>query len=255
MDQARLEDLVMAAAERPSGKNLDKLLTELRALPGGLTAENTEALQLLWETWDEDNLFPNQMVGGSTAALEEERRLFYVAVTRAKKYCYLSFARSRFRFGKMEFGNPSRFLNDIAPEYIVMEQKEMGIGRSSSFTERESYSRPVSFRQSANDFESSGRPVKPATRISGLKPLQKKTVQPENAENQVRKPASSVVTTHTADGRTVSNGMMIEHERFGIGKIVNLEGSGENTKATVEFQNIGTKQLLLRFARFRIIEN
>lgn len=67
--------------------------------------------------------------------------------------------------------------------------------------------------------------------------------------------ASSVVTTHTADGRTVSNGMMIEHERFGIGKIVNLEGSGENTKATVEFQNIGTKQLLLRFARFRIIEN
>ena len=203
----------------------------------------------------EDNLFPNQMVGGSTAALEEERRLFYVAVTRARKYCYLSFARSRFRFGKMEFGNPSRFLNDIAPEYIVMEQKEMGIGRSSSFTERESYSRPVSFRQSANDFESSGRPVKPVTRISGLKPLQKKTVQPENAENQVRKPASSVVTTHTADGRTVSNGMMIEHERFGIGKIVNLEGSGENTKATVEFQNIGTKQLLLRFARFRIIEN
>ena len=131
----------------------------------------------------------------------------------------------------------------------------MGIGRSSSFTERESYSRPVSFRQSANDFESSGRPVKPVTRISGLKPLQKKTVQPANAENQVRKPASSVVTTHTADGRTVSNGMMIEHERFGIGKIVNLEGSGENTKATVEFQNIGTKQLLLRFARFRIIEN
>lgn len=205
----------------------------------------------------EENLFPNQMVGSSLAALEEERRLFYVAVTRAKKYCYLTFAKSRFRFGKTEFSSPSRFLQDIDSRYIVMEQRG-GDFVTSRFNDNdnESISRYRRERQSAYDLDSSSVPVRPATRISGLKPLQRNPSCPPSGKNIGQEKESDVsqsVSVRTADGRVISSGMTIEHERFGMGRVIKVDGSGENTKATVEFQNVGTKQLLLKFARFKII--
>jgi len=179
----------------------------------------------------EDNIFPSQRSLDSLKELEEERRLMYVAITRAKKYCYLTCARSRYRYGKMEFGNPSRFIKEIDPDLIRVKS-------GTRFTP--SYNRKIvnTVTKPRLDFVPANKPLYGAIdRSSSAIPSSKK---PYNEEN-----TSSL---------NLRKGSVIEHQRFGIGTVDKLEGEGENTKATVVFRNVGVKQLLLKFARYQIVK-
>ena len=192
----------------------------------------------------EENIFPSPMCTGSIRELEEERRLLYVAITRAEKHCFLTCAQNRFRYGRMEYDTPSRFIKDIDPRLLKVEggtgipglPKSSGMFSSSSmssptsYTSRTNYSRPVQNpRPVATQFIAD---VKPR-----LVPVRKEAPAPQSSIGDIG----------------LKEGNIIEHQRFGIGTVVKVEGSGENTKATVNFKNAGTKQLLLKFAKYTII--
>ncbi|MCR5712612.1 MAG: UvrD-helicase domain-containing protein [Prevotella sp.] len=176
----------------------------------------------------EENIFPSPMCTNSMRELEEERRLLYVAITRAEKHCILTCAQNRWRYGKMEYDTPSRFIKDIDSHLLQVESERGGIAPAVSVTRR-----PVSRMQNP-------RPV--ATQfMADPKPR----LIPVRQESRL--PQSSVGDIGLKEGN------VIEHQRFGVGKVIKIEGSGENTKATVEFKNAGTKQLLLKFAKYTII--
>ena len=201
----------------------------------------------------EENLFPSGMAGDSPRAMEEERRLFYVAITRAEEHCFLSFAKTRFRYGKMEFGSPSRFLRDIDTRFLQLPQEaalgrsiDEGAGRFRREME-EGYSRHSSSeRFSARP--SADRPEREQPKAQIIAP----TV-PRN----LKKVSGTTLSPSSASGAGVAGvqpGQIIEHERFGLGEVIRVEGTGDNAKATIHFRNAGDKQLLLRFARFKVIE-
>lgn len=253
----------------------------------------------------EENIFPSAIVS-TLRELEEERRLLYVAITRAEKHCVLTSAKNRFRYGKMEFGNPSRFIKEI-DSALIQEDSEMphddngfgssGYGRggygnggyggrmpwdnhsiSSQFKpDRKDYSDSEDdfrtngrggyrtsgrddFRSSSrDDFRTSGRSG------SGLDSRFKSVRGLEAARRIMGSSSSSLGSSSSSSGSAFGSstssagsgrlveGAKIEHQRFGVGTVLKLEGSGENAKATVQFVNSGTKQLLLKFAKFTII--
>ena len=261
----------------------------------------------------EENIFPSAIVS-TLRELEEERRLLYVAITRAEKHCVLTSAKNRFRYGKMEFGNPSRFIKEIDSAFI-QEDSEMphddngfgssGYGRggygnggyggrmpwdnhsiSSQFKpDRKDYSDGEDdfrtngrggyrtsgrddFRSSSrDDFRSSSRDdFRTSGRSGSGLDSRFKSVRGLEAARRIMDSSSSSLgssssssgsafgssTSSAGSGRLVE-GAKIEHQRFGVGTVLKLEGSGENAKATVQFVNSGTKQLLLKFAKFTII--
>ena len=183
----------------------------------------------------EENLLPSSMAQSSTRELEEERRLFYVAITRAKEHCTLTFSKSRYRYGSFEFCEPSRFLKEIDRAYIRM------AGGTNTYT------------------NTTTRPMQP----TGV-PTFALTNRARNVAPAPQEPPRRIVpqklqriapSTPSGSGNNpLRIGQVIEHERFGIGDVVNVEGSGENAKATIKFRNVGVKQLLLKFARYKIIE-
>lgn len=183
----------------------------------------------------EENLFPSQLSGNSYKELEEERRLFYVAITRAEEHCFLTYAKTRFKYGKTEFCNPSRFLKDIDARYLDLPQEERMVKRIEEGAAR--------FRQEQRE-ESAyvERPVFIKTPPRNLKPIRTAGTVPAAGS---KAPA--------AEGG-LQVGDKIAHERFGQGEVLKVEGTGENCKATVRFQHAGEKQLLLKFARFKKIE-
>ena len=181
----------------------------------------------------EENLFPSSMCGDSIRGLEEERRLFYVAITRAEEHCYLSFAKSRFKFGKMEFGSPSRFLKDIDARYLFLPQGEQMVRKVDE--------------------------AKPAfmSRMRTVADRPKAQVISAPQPARLLKKVSTVVSRPSVSGDASATGLqpgaVIEHERFGIGEVISVVGTGDNCKATVKFRNAGEKQLLLKFARFKVV--
>ena len=184
----------------------------------------------------EENLFPSQMSLDSMRGVEEERRLFYVAITRAEEHCYLSFAKSRYKFGKTEFSSPSRFLKDIDTCYLSLPQGERMASQVDEAASR-FRSQPMASR-----FAESSRP--------------KVQVVPPAQPTRTLKKVSSISPSRPAASPSVGMlqvGNVIEHERFGVGEVVNVVGAGDNCKATVRFRNAGEKQLLLKFARFKVI--
>lgn len=268
----------------------------------------------------EENIFPSAIVS-TLRELEEERRLLYVAITRAEKHCVLTSAKNRFRYGKMEFGNPSRFIKEIDSAFIQKDSEmphddngfgSSGYGRggygnggyggrmpwdnhsiSSQFKpDRKDYSDGEDdfrtngrggyrtsgrddFRSSGrDDFRSSGRDdFRTSGRSGSGLDSRFKSVRGLEAARRIMGSSSSSLgssssslgssssssgsafgssTSSAGSGRLVE-GAKIEHQRFGVGTVLKLEGSGENAKATVQFVNSGTKQLLLKFAKFTII--
>ena len=174
----------------------------------------------------EENIFPSPLCTNSMRELEEERRLLYVAITRAEKHCIMTCAQNRWRYGKMEYDTPSRFIKDIDPGLLFVDSE----GGSSII--------PSLNSRSSSHIQS---PRPSATILGGPKPR----FVPLREETP--KPSSSVGDAGLKEGN------VIEHQRFGVGKVIKIEGMGENQKATVEFKNAGTKQLLLKFAKYRII--
>lgn len=168
----------------------------------------------------EENLFPSQMSGTSQRELEEERRLFYVALTRAKKRCFLSYASSRFRYGKTEFASPSRFLREIDPQYLDG-YPEGGVRRAAP--------------------QPSVQPRVPLSQPRTLRPLSRVSHAP-------------VSSAGSSAAHSLQPDTLIVHERFGRGRVVRVEGSGADEKATIAFESAGQKQLLLKYAKFKVVE-
>ena len=170
----------------------------------------------------EENIFPSPMCSDSMRGLEEERRLLYVAITRAEKHCFLTCAQNRFRYGRMEFDTPSRFIRDIDPRFLQIEGEKSSLPRIQPRIQPRSTPQPSQPPFSTVSLSSS--PLNPA-------------------------PQSSPAPSSSSDS-PLQPGDRIEHTRFGVGEVIKMEGSGENCKATVVFRNSGTKQLLLKFARY-----
>ena len=175
----------------------------------------------------EENLFPSIQSLNSRADLEEERRLFYVAITRAQKKLTLSYSETRYRWGNLTTGEPSRFIDEIPEQYIDQPKRNL--------------KNPASFRSDDNfsNILKGSKPVVPSQR--NLKSIQK---LPDTNNGKSETPDSD---------QEILTGMDVEHERFGKGKVVSVEGHGPNKKATVFFQGVGQKQLLLRFAKLNIL--
>ena len=196
----------------------------------------------------EENLFPSPLSSASYRALEEERRLFYVAVTRAEDHCYLSYAKSRFKYGKMEFCNPSRFLKDIDVRYLQVPQEEL---MGTRIEEKASRFRKEASRAS---YEREPRETGPSMFDGGPMPEEPHRFVPPRTLRRIPDASPSAAPAGPSTGG-LSAGMWIEHERFGKGEVTRVEGNGDNCKATVQFQHAGVKQLLLKFARFKIIDS
>ncbi len=248
----------------------------------------------------EENIFPSPLAAMSVRELEEERRLLYVAITRAEKHCILTNAKNRFRYGKMEFDNPSRFIDEIDSS-LIEAQDEMGgsyfgggssYDRSASYGERSSYGGGYGKRMpwdqkrriSDRDEEvpewkrvtSQFRPdPKPASDTSSSSSSSRESLSSGNFKSVRALDAarrilgnnrnSSVSSTSSVSSSACSSssgssfgalkeGCKIEHQRFGVGIVRKIEGQGENAKATVEFQNSGVKQLLLKYAKYTILD-
>ena len=247
----------------------------------------------------EENIFPSPLAAMSVRELEEERRLLYVAITRAEKHCILTNAKNRFRYGKMEFDNPSRFIDEIDSS-LIEAQDEMGgsyfgggssYDRSASYGERSSYGggygkrMPWDQKRRISDGDedvpewkrvtSQFRPdPKPASDTSSSSSSSReslssgnfKSVRALDAARRIlgNNGSSSVSSTSSVSSSADSSssgssfgalkeGCKIEHQRFGVGIVRKIEGQGENAKATVEFQNSGVKQLLLKYAKYTIL--
>ena len=214
----------------------------------------------------EENIFPSPLAAVSVRELEEERRLLYVAITRAEKHCILTNAKNRFRYGKMEFDNPSRFIDEIDASLIEggeeAPESSFGGGRSSfgGYGSEGGYGGRMPWDRDRSGYRRDYQNSKPVASqfIADPKPGFK-SVRAVNAAHRIMgdtasssSVASSVSNASSAAG-SLTEGCRIEHQRFGIGTVLKIEGTGENTKATVEFQNAGTKQLLLKFAKFTIL--
>lgn len=174
----------------------------------------------------EENIFPSPLAAVSVRELEEERRLLYVAITRAEKHCILTNAKNRFRYGKMEFDNPSRFIDEIDASLIEGGEEAPESSFGGGYGGRMPWDR---------DRSGYGRDYQNANPV---------------ASQFIADPKPAFASSAAG---SLSEGCRIEHQRFGIGTVLKIEGTGENTKATVEFQNAGTKQLLLKFAKFTIL--
>ena len=216
----------------------------------------------------EENIFPSPIAATTVRELEEERRLLYVAITRAEKHCILTNAQNRFRYGKMEFDNPSRFIEEIDPELIEGEGMKSrssfgGFGRRSSYgsdrsSGRDSYGSDGGYGgRMPWDSKSVSLQFKADPKPSYTSPKPKPTASSASFSSSL-KPASAASSSSSlkpaSSSSSLREGCKIEHQRFGIGEVLKLEGSGENAKATVAFTHAGTKQLLLKFAKYTIIE-
>ena len=211
----------------------------------------------------EENIFPSPLAAVSVRELEEERRLLYVAITRAEKHCILTNAKNRFRYGKMEFDNPSRFIDEIDASLIEggeeTPESSFGGGRSSFG----GYGGKMPWDRDRSGYRREYQNAKPVASQFMADPKPGfKSVRAMNAEHRIMgdtASSSSVALAGSSASKassaagSLSEGCRIEHQRFGIGTVLKIEGTGENTKATVEFQNAGTKQLLLKFAKFTIL--
>lgn len=215
----------------------------------------------------EENIFPSPLAVISVRELEEERRLLYVAITRAEKHCILTNAKNRFRYGKMEFDNPSRFIDEIdaslieggeeAPESSFGGGRSSfgGYGSSSRYGSDGGYGGRMPWDRDRSVYGRDSQNSKPvASQFMADPKPEFKSVRAVNAVHRIMgNTAGSSVSNASSAAGSLSEGCRIEHQRFGIGTVLKMEGTGENTKATVEFQNAGTKQLLLKFAKFTIL--
>lgn len=217
----------------------------------------------------EENIFPSPLAAISVRELEEERRLLYVAITRAEKHCILTNAKNRFRYGKMEFDNPSRFIDEIDASLIEggeeTPESSFGGGRSSygGYGSEGGYGGRMPWDRDRSGYRRDYQNAKPVASQFMADPKPGfKSVRAVNAVHRIMGDtassssvalASSSASKASSSAGSLSEGCRIEHQRFGIGTVLKIEGIGENTKATVEFQNAGTKQLLLKFAKFTIL--
>ncbi|MBQ8462661.1 MAG: UvrD-helicase domain-containing protein [Prevotella sp.] len=217
----------------------------------------------------EENIFPSPMCTGSMRELEEERRLLYVAITRAERHCILTCAQNRFRYGRVEYDTPSRFIRDIDHTLLRVEGNE-GLDAGQREEPRRPWQKPSEGpewmqnpRPVATQFRADPKPrqVAPRRLEPAVDPFSESFRRQLDQAGGRLKPVrssspSAAVPSPSApqSSSALREGNVIEHQRFGVGTVLKVEGSGENEKATVEFRNAGTKQLLLKFAKYKIVK-
>ena len=201
----------------------------------------------------EENIFPSPMCVGSMRELEEERRLLYVAITRAEKHCILTCAQNRFRYGRMEYDTPSRFIKDIDPALLHVEGDSQYSKSNSQYSESNSQYSKSNSQYSKSNSQYSKSNFRSDSRFQNPRPVATQFVaDPKPRLMPVRR--ESPVSQSAAIGNIgLKEGNVIEHQRFGVGTVIRIEGSGENAKATVDFKHTGRKQLLLKFAKYTIV--
>ena len=206
----------------------------------------------------EENIFPSPMCADTMRGIEEERRLLYVAITRAEKHCILTCAQNRFRYGRLEYDTPSRFIKDFDPSLLRIEGNtpEIGAAKAKGPT---GFVSPIGSASPIGSVSPTGS-VSPIGRTSAANYRRVQNPRPVATQFMADAKPRLVPLRHEAPQPQSSigdiglrEGNVIEHQRFGIGTVVRLEGTGENSKATVDFKNAGTKQLLLKFAKYTII--
>ena len=185
----------------------------------------------------EEHLFPSDMSGDSEREIEEERRLFYVAMTRARKYLTLLFATTRFKYGSVDFCTPSRFLKDIDSRYLSMAGGAVPLGTVPFGT-------VLSTFMPRKDFTRKTVPNGTVPNGTARKPWE---------QGKFQKVTESMLK-ETTPSQTLKVGNVIEHERFGLGTVLSVEGTGGDTKAVIKFLNLGEKTLLLKFARYKVLK-
>ena len=190
----------------------------------------------------EENIFPGRQAMDFPRMMEEERRLMYVAITRAERHCMLTCAKTRFRYGQVEYDVPSRFIKEIDQRYI----RKMDGGDTEGFsTSRTSW---------RNSYETTPKPTVQKGTIMYSKPTFATTSGSRMTRMRTTPSSTTTQVTSYNDGKnSIRIGSVINHQRFGKGEIVSIEGTGENAKATVRFQLAGQKQLLLKFARYEVL--
>jgi DNA helicase-2/ATP-dependent DNA helicase PcrA len=186
----------------------------------------------------EENLFPSNQNGQKTLEdFEEERRLFYVALTRAEQHAYISYARQRYKWGKLEFCNKSRFIDEIDPQYL-----------------NQPVEKDPNFYNDTLDIPFGAPKPRPQNAIiPGLKPSSANQPDMYRKLNTLREAKKETDAFEYSNPEEIQAGMIVEHQRFGRGKVLQMEGKMPDIQATVFFQNAGKKQLLLKFAKLRII--
>ncbi|MBE6298119.1 MAG: ATP-dependent DNA helicase [Bacteroidales bacterium] len=216
----------------------------------------------------EEDLFPNQCAKSSLREMEEERRLFYVAITRAKDHCILSAAQSRYKYGQFNYCSPSCFIKELDSRF-VLPQGGVRQARPQSQQGGGMFGRTNGFSGGRTAIQGSGRPlfeqrsVQPATGRYGVEragwrqeeslPERRVTPSPANLRRVADVERSSVAGL-AGNYERLRVGVEVEHDRFGVGEVLSLEGKDDNTKAVIKFRNAGVKTLLLKFARLKIIE-
>jgi DNA helicase-2/ATP-dependent DNA helicase PcrA len=189
----------------------------------------------------EENLFPSMMSLNSRADLEEERRLFYVAITRAEKRLFLSYAQSRYKWGNLQFTEASRFISELESQFID-DMSSDGI-----FEQKETRKKTMETSNSKKKVWGNKRSYE----VQQQTATQKRDIM--QAKNLTKVDSNVSEPKDIGDAEKIQAGMEVFHERFGRGKVVSIEGNGQNRKATVFFNKIGDKQLLLRFAKLKIL--
>ncbi|MEN8703435.1 MAG: UvrD-helicase domain-containing protein [Polaribacter sp.] len=230
-----LEDVALAT-DFDTKKNDNKPTVSL------MTIHQSKGLEYLYVyiVGLEENLFPSAMSMNTRSELEEERRLFYVALTRAEKVAYLSYAQTRYRWGKLVDAEPSRFLEEIDDQFL-------------------NYIAPKVPEPSANRFVDKSIFDDAPKGIRFQKPIQRKKMERDLAKKKeiilpknLKKISQAAINTNLFDGNVVV-GNIVEHNRFGAGEVIALEGKGPNQKAEIKFSTVGKKKLLLQFAKLRVI--
>jgi DNA helicase-2/ATP-dependent DNA helicase PcrA len=204
----------------------------------------------------EENLFPSQRSMDSRADMEEERRLFYVALTRAEQSCVLSYATSRFKWGQMHHGDPSRFLDEIDEQYIIRPSGSVGSyktrgwsskGDSNLSNEGNIYRTITTHSPILSGKKKDKNAYKPTIGGRNL------TKVSDSGEPQIKVDYNSVSNEARSESLKLSEGNTVQHAKFGKGKVVKIEGDEPNVKATIFFPTVGTKQLLLKFAKLNVL--
>ena len=298
MDERLSKDAYTLAKEIVEKAGIERDLAVDKGPEGDSRRENVDSLMsgiaefsTVFVVGLEENIFPSLLSTDNPDAIEEERRLLYVAITRAEKHCYLTWAHSRWRYGKMDgFVNPSRFLNDLDSKFTsttVEGGRYTGENRNSWLEGHSSSGRSwgrdyeidqpyTGYRSWDNTYQARGNRMQNSRPVAGqfMADQQPKVTMPRKAERAINPFSSSFERKLQQEGRwskvskaitnggrsldsqpqtSLKEGAIIDHQRFGRGTVVKIEGSGENQKATVNFDSTGTKQLLLKFARYTIV--
>ena len=218
-----MEDVALLTdADKDAGNDIDRVSL--------MTIHSSKGLEFphVFIVGMEENLFPSQLSVNSRTELEEERRLFYVAITRAEKSAYLSYAQTRFKFGTITYAEPSRFITEIPLDYLEMPQARPPRNFAGTRLSQEQVNKK------------SRSPIPPGQRLVSLQKVARSVDSPS-------------IPGINKEGKDIKEGQKVEHLRFGPGKVTKIEGIGPSKKAVISFENHGEKQILLKFAKLKIV--